>query len=139
MAKKSDKKYKLLIVDDDEDILSTMTYAVEEKFDGDIFHARDGDEALKVALEEKPQIIILDLMLPKRGGFLILQRIKGKAREGKVPLVVMVTGNEGARHLVFAKSLGADGYLRKPFPMFRLTECIEGFVDKLNKMKSTKW
>jgi len=138
MAKKNDKKYKILIVDDDDDILATMTDAMEE-FNQEVLNARDGQEAVEVALKEKPEIVILDLMLPKRGGFLILQKIKGKRRQGKVPFVCMVTGNEGARHLVFAQSLGVDDYLRKPFSMLRLTECISGYLEKLKKMESTEW
>jgi len=65
-------------------------------------------------------------MLPKRSGFLVLEKLKGPTRKkGHRPLVIMITGNTGKRHQIWAESLGVDGYLNKPFRMERLVERME--------------
>ena len=67
------------------------------------------------------------MMLPNRSGFLVLEKIKrGKKRGGK-PLVVMITANTGQRHKAYARTLGVDDYLQKPFHMER----VVGVVRKL--------
>jgi len=65
-------------------------------------------------------------MLPKRSGFLVLEKLKGATKKkGSRPLVIMITGNTGKRHQIWAESLGVDGYLNKPFRMERLLERME--------------
>ena len=123
-------KKKILLVDDERDILDAMQ-ANLEGLGQEILLAHDGNEAVEMALEQDPDVIVLDLMLPKRGGFLVLQKIKGSPqKKGKRPFVIMVTGNEGQRHKVFAQSLGVDEYLNKPFRMDRLNELVRGFLEK---------
>ncbi len=119
---------KILLVDDDRDILEAMQVTLEP-LGQQMFVARDGNEALEVAQRELPDVIVLDLMLPKRGGFLVLQKLKGSPKaKGRKPFVVMITGNEGQRHKIFAQSLGVDDYLNKPFRMDRLTEIVKRFL-----------
>ena len=126
-------KYKILVVDDDQDILTTITMALKD-VGQTVLAARDGQEAVDVATAEDPDIIVLDLMLPKRGGFLILQKLKGKqALKGKRPLICMMTGNEGMRHKEFAERLGVDEYLRKPFAMAHLVDVVNEFIEKLDE------
>ncbi|NIA20985.1 MAG: response regulator [Anaerolineaceae bacterium] len=121
---------KILLVDDERDILEAMQ-ATLEPLGQEILLAHDGNEAVEMALEYEPDVIVLDLMLPKRGGFLVLQKLKGSPQaKGKKPLVIMITGNEGQRHKVFAQSLGVDEYLNKPFRMDRLSELVQGFLQK---------
>lgn len=132
MADEKQGKYKILVVDDDTDILTTITLALEG-LGQTILTARDGQEAVDMAAAQNPDILILDLMLPKRGGFLILQRLKGKQdMRGKRPLICMMTGNEGMRHKEFAERLGVDDYLRKPFAMGRLVDVTKDFIAKLD-------
>jgi DNA-binding response OmpR family regulator len=89
----------------------------------------DGNAALEAAEEFDPDLIILDAMLPKRSGFLVLEKLKGnKKQKGEKPLVIMITGNVGKRHQTWAESLGVDGYINKPFRMERLLESIEKIV-----------
>jgi len=125
-------KYKILVVDDDADILSTMVLALEE-LGQTVLTAGDGQKALDTIEAEKPDIVVLDIMLPKRGGFLILQRIKGKREmKGKRPLVCMVTGTGGQRHQQFSEQLGVDDYLAKPFPLDKLVQIARGFIEALD-------
>ena len=131
MADENESKYKILVVDDDADILTTMSMALGD-LNQTVLTASDGMAALELAEQEDPDILVLDLMLPRRGGFQVLQRLKGKpTMKGKRPLVCMVTGNEGMRHQKFAEQNGVDEYLRKPFAISNLVEIVQGFMEKL--------
>ncbi|MBM4019019.1 MAG: response regulator [Planctomycetes bacterium] len=130
---KEDRKYKILVVDDDLDVLTSMKMALEETGHATLT-AADGLRALELAEAEAPDIVVLDLMLPKRGGFQVLQRLKGSAAmRGKRPLICMVTGNEGMRHKTFAEQNGVDDYLLKPFAMGTLLDIVNDFIAKLDK------
>lgn len=132
MAEPQGTKYKILIVDDDDDVLTTMKMALETVGPA-ILTASDGLAALELAEANDPDMVVLDLMLPKRGGFQVLQRLKGSATmKGKRPLVCMVTGNEGMRHQKFAEQNGVDDYLRKPFAITNLVDIVQGFIAKLD-------
>ena len=88
--------------------------------------AMDGNAAIVAAEEHDPDLVVLDAMLPKRSGFLVLEKLKGPSKKrGQKPFVIMITGNEGKRHQVWARSLGVDDYLNKPFRMERLTKSVE--------------
>lgn len=112
---------RVLIVDDDADVLESFeaAFAAEGAL---TLTAADGNEAVRICLEEKPELVILDMMLPKRSGFLALEKIKGNPSS---PKVIMVTANEGKRHQGYAESLGVDAYLQKPVPLNRLLEVAE--------------
>ena len=132
MAEPNERKYKILVVDDDEDILSTISLALAN-LNQTLLTASDGLAALELAEKEDPDILVLDLMLPKRGGFQVLQRLKGSpAMKGKRPLVCMVTGNDGMMHQKFAEQNGVDDYLRKPFAITNLVEIVEDFMKRLD-------
>jgi DNA-binding response OmpR family regulator len=111
--------YRVLIVDDDLDVLESMEAAFQAE--GALTQSvADGNSAVDVCHEEPPpDIVILDMMLPGRSGFLALEKIKGKEDS---PIVIMVTANEGKRHQAYAESLGVDKYLLKPVPLTRLLE-----------------
>lgn len=115
----------ILLVDDDLDMLTALRYALDDS-GATIKTAVDGNQALEVASDFDPDIIVLDAMLPKRSGFLVLEKLKGPGRKrGQRPFVIMITGNAGKRHQTWAESLGVDDYLNKPFRMERLVESIE--------------
>ncbi len=114
----------ILLVDDDPDMIT----ALQTVLDGSgatVQTAGDGNQAIEKAAEFDPDLVILDAMLPKRSGFLVLEKLKATKKKGARPLVIMITGNEGKRHQVWAESLGVDGYLNKPFRMERLVERME--------------
>ncbi len=115
----------ILVVDDDPDIV-TAILALLEDTGAELSTATDGNEALVVAEENNPDLIVLDAMLPKRSGFLVLERLKsaGKKR-GQKPHVIMITAGGGKRHKDWAESLGVDGYLNKPFRMEILMQTVE--------------
>ncbi len=116
---------RILVVEDDREMLTALQLLFED-MGAVVETAIDGNAAITVAVETEPDVIVLDAMLPKRSGFLVLEKLKGSAKKGKKPIVVMITGNEGKRHQVWAESLGVDGYLTKPFRMEKLVSAIEG-------------
>ena len=113
---------RVLVVDDEKDVLDSISVAFESE--GALtLTAMDGDEAVRICEEDPPDIVILDMMLPKRSGFLALEEIKGKEDS---PIVIMVTANEGKRHQAYGESLGVDAYMLKPVPlMLLLNKAVE--------------
>jgi DNA-binding response OmpR family regulator len=76
-----------------------------------------------MAERDNPDLVILDMMMPKRSGFLVLEKLR---RSRPIPIrIVMITANEGNRHKAYAEMLGVDDYIRKPFAMDRLIDTIE--------------
>jgi DNA-binding response OmpR family regulator len=113
---------RVLIVDDDHEIVESVRYALESKGYA-VMVARDGNQGLAMAEREDPDLVILDMMMPKRSGFLVLEKLR---RTRPVPLkVIMITANEGSRHKAYAEMLGVDDYIRKPFAMDRLMESVD--------------
>jgi DNA-binding response OmpR family regulator len=112
----------VLLVDDDADILSAMRTLVERK-GYRVLTASDGNLGLAVAEREGPDLVVVDMMMPRKSGFLVLEKLKSRPEGG--PRVIMITGNEGSRHRAYAENLGVDDYIRKPFEMNRLLESIE--------------
>lgn len=120
-AKTADQKT-ILLVDDDTEIVETMRFALEGH-GYRVLVARDGNQGLALAERDDPDLIVLDMMMPKRSGFLVLEKLR---QTNRVPTkVIMVTGNEGNRHKAYAEMLGVDDYIRKPFPMDRLLEAVK--------------
>jgi CheY-like chemotaxis protein len=117
----------VLLVDDDAEIIESMRYALENHgFKVSI--ARDGNQGLALAEKMVPDLLILDMMMPKRSGFLVLEQLRRDGNDGV--RVIMITGNEGNRHQQYAELLGVDDYIRKPFPMDRLIESAKRLVEK---------
>ncbi|MFZ4576730.1 MAG: response regulator transcription factor [Phycisphaerales bacterium] len=116
---------KVLIVDDDRDVLDSFEAAFQSE--GALTQTcTDGNEAVRICREDPPDLVILDMMLPKRSGFLVLEKIKGFDDS---PLVIMVTANEGKRHQAFAEGYGVDRYLLKPVPLRKLLETAAELLD----------
>ncbi len=114
------KDRKILIVDDDEDILSSIDLAM--RAEGAVTTlVIDGNAAVHMVQNAGPGAVVLDMMLPKRSGFLVLEKILELEDR---PVVVMVTANQGRRHMAYAESLGVDAYLVKPVALKRLVDTV---------------
>ncbi len=112
--------YTILIVDDDPDILESFDLAMRAEGASTVT-AEDGTEAVSVAQQSQPEAVILDMMLPKRSGFLVLEELLSIEPP---PIVVMVTANEGKRHMAYAKTLGVAAYLIKPVSLDKLINTV---------------
>lgn len=113
---------RILLVDDDNEIIETMRTVLGSK-GYEILIARDGNQGLAMAEKESPDLVVLDMMMPKRSGFLVLERLR-RAKKEMLP-VIMITANEGSRHRAYAEMLGVSEYLRKPFAMDKLVDSVE--------------
>jgi DNA-binding response OmpR family regulator len=126
MAKKATKAgaaaKRILLVDDDAEIIESLRLALEAQ-SYEVLVARDGNQGLALIERENPDLIILDMMMPKRSGFLVLERLKRLGE--KKSRIIMITANEGNRHKAYAEMLGVDDYVRKPFPMDRLIQSVQ--------------
>jgi DNA-binding response OmpR family regulator len=113
---------RILIVDDDHEIVESMKTVLESR-GYTILVARDGNQGLALAESEEPDLVVLDMMMPKRSGFLVLEKLR---RSRPDPMrVIMITANEGSRHKAYAEMLGVDDYIRKPFAMDRLLDSVD--------------
>src|SRR3954471_7842478 len=127
MAKDNGQKAgkRILLVDDDAEIIESLRLALEAN-GYTVLVARDGNQGLALSERENPDLVILDMMMPKRSGFLVLEKMR---RTRDTPMrVIMITANEGSRHKAYAEMLGVDDYIRKPFPMDRLIESVQRLI-----------
>ena len=115
---------KVLLVDDDSDILTSMQAAFEPT-GAEVETASNGNKAVELAEKNHPDLIILDMMLPGRSGFLVLEKIKARKPKNEKPHVIMITGNQGGRHKDFAQSLGVSEYFNKPVKLDKLIAAAE--------------
>ena len=111
----------ILIVDDDVE-LSDGLRVVLERQGFRVFQARDGMQGKQMVYQQRPDLVILDMMMPRMGGYPVLEHFKGKT---DAPPIIMITANEGSRHKAYAEYLGVIDYIRKPFAMERLLEAVD--------------
>lgn len=117
----------ILVVDDDPDILTAITAGLADT-GATIETVSDGNAAVRKIEHDAPDLVILDVMLPRKSGFLVLEKLRQKLPRGTGPLVIMMTGNQGKRHRQYADALGVNEYLTKPFRMERLVEVTENLL-----------
>src|SRR5438270_1160612 len=111
----------ILVVDDDQELRDGLR-AVLERQGYRVIQARDGHQGKRQVYEHHPDLVILDMMMPRMGGYPVLEHFRGKP---DAPPIIMITANEGSRHKAYAEYLGVVDYIRKPFAMERLLEAVE--------------
>src|SRR5437773_5364671 len=110
----------ILVVDDDYE-LSDGIRAVLENQGFRVLQARDGQQGKQMVYNHHPDLVILDMMMPRMAGYPVLEHF----RDSKdAPPFIMITANEGSRHKAYAEFLGVVDYIRKPFAMDRLLETV---------------
>ena len=112
-------RHRVLLVDDDESILEVISTAFAHQ-GYTVLEARDGSEALVRAERDAPDLVVLDLIMPRRSGFAVLNRLR--QRHATRPVIIVVTANTDPRHEQFAHDHGADAFFRKPFDVEVLLE-----------------
>ena len=110
----------ILIVDDDHELVEGLR-AVLERQGYRVIQAHDGHQAKQQIYNQRPDLVILDMMMPRMGGYPVLEHFRGKT---DAPPIIMITANEGSRHKAYAEYLGVIDYIRKPFAMERLLETV---------------
>ena len=111
----------ILIVDDDHELSDGLRIVLERQ-GHKVMQARDGHQGKAIIHQHRPDLVILDMMMPRMGGYPVLEHFKGKP---DAPPIIMITANEGSRHKAYAEYLGVIDYIRKPFAMERLLEAVQ--------------
>ena len=117
----------VLLVDDEPNIILSLEFLIEQAgYEARV--ARDGDAALKSIEERKPDLVLLDVMLPKRDGFDVCKRIRANPAWNDIRIVMLTAkGRDSEREKGLA--LGADAYITKPFSTREAMEQIKRFLD----------
>ncbi len=121
-----DAKKTILIVDDEEPIINLLEYNLEKE-GYNIIEARDGETGLKLAFEKKPDLILLDLMLPKIDGLTVCKRIRSSSLN--IP-IVMISARSEEIDKILGLELGADDYITKPFSLRELIARVKANLRK---------
>jgi DNA-binding response OmpR family regulator len=111
----------ILIVDDDVELADGLRVVLERQ-GYRVIQARDGQQGKKQIYDQRPDLVILDMMMPRMGGYPVLEHFRNKT---DAPPIIMITANEGSRHKAYAEYLGVVDYIRKPFAMERLLEAVD--------------
>ena len=124
---------RILIVEDEKNIVDILTFnLVKEGYD--TLEAYDGETGLQLALEQNPDLILLDLMLPRRNGFDVCRALRTQNRSTPV---IMLTAREEETDKVLGLELGADDYITKPFSMRELLARVKANIRR-NEMADRK-
>src|SRR6476646_1073052 len=121
----------VLIADDNDDVVLLLrTYL--RPLDCEILVALDGEEALTVAQARLPDLVLLDVMMPKRSGWEVCQALKGVQRTSHIA-VVLVTGRGDVKDRLTGLQLGADDYLVKPFNRDEVVKRISALLNRKHR------
>jgi len=118
--------YRILVVEDEPDLLDAVFFALKKEGMRPI-RATNGEEALRLAKEERPDLVLLDLMLPGVDGLEVCRRLRSQEATAKVP-VIMVTAKAEESDAVIGLGHGADDYLKKPFGLKELVARIRAVL-----------
>ena len=117
---------RILIVEDEEAILEVVSQAMK-RHGFEVSTANNGDSALEMAYSLHPDIIILDIMLPKMDGWEVCRRLKREDETRNIPLI-MLTARREERDVVEGLNLGADDYIKKPFSLVELIARVKALL-----------
>ena len=112
---------KILIIEDEKDLVTGLRFNLEAR-DYKVSAAYDGEDGYRKALDEHPDLVILDIMLPKLNGFEVCKRMKKKVPE--IP-IIMLTAKSQESEIITGLELGADDYITKPFSVLELIARIK--------------
>ena len=119
---------KILVVDDEPDLVETIRFPLEmEGFN--VLVSYNGEDALNQARKEKPDLILLDLMLPKLDGYKVCRLLKFDERYKHIP-ILMLTAKTQEKDKLLGKETGADEYITKPFDIDELMQKIKSYLSK---------
>jgi len=123
--------YKIVAIDDDADLLRLVRIKLtKEGFE--VVTAVDGEEGVSTVLREKPDIMIVDVMMPKKDGYQVLTEVREKMGK-KTPVAIMLTARAETKDIVKGLETGADDYITKPFSPRELIERINVAMLKRGK------
>lgn len=120
------KKNRILVVEDEESLLKLESILLSSK-GYNVTGVMDGKSALEEVMAHRPDLVILDIMLPEMDGFEVCRRIKENPATSAIP-VVMLTAKKNSQDVARGTEVGADAYLTKPFKSAKVIEVIENLL-----------
>jgi DNA-binding response OmpR family regulator len=124
----SDAQPLILAADDDEDILKLVTFRLERS-GYTVLQARDGEEALRLAHERRPDLAVLDVMMPKIDGYELVRRLRAEAATSGMK-IILLTARAQDTDVEEGFEAGADDYLRKPFSPQELRARVQAILGR---------
>lgn len=119
-------KKRILVVDDEMDLVETLRFSLE--MEGyEVLTSYNGEEALQLARNNQPDLILLDVMLPKMDGYKVCRLLKFDARYKHIP-ILMLTAKAQEKDRITGQETGADEYITKPFEMEDLMKKIRTYL-----------
>jgi DNA-binding response OmpR family regulator len=118
----------VLAADDDEDILALVAFRLERS-GYTVLQARDGQEAFELAQSEKPDLAVLDVMMPKLDGFELTRRLRAEEATSRMP-IILLTARAQDTDVDQGFAVGADDYLRKPFSPQELRTRVQAILGR---------
>lgn len=122
---------KVLIADDDPVTRSLVGQCLKSQGFA-VVAVTDGVEACSAALSEKPDLTLLDLLLPRRDGYSVLLHLRSREATREMPIVIL-SSETGQEHLGIARTLGAQGYISKPFAPAALMASVQEILNRKGK------
>jgi DNA-binding response OmpR family regulator len=119
---------KILIVDDEVDLVKTIKFSLEAE-GYKVLASYNGEDALNQARKENPDLIVLDIMLPKLDGYKVCRLLKFDEQYKNIPILMLTAKTQGKDKLL-GKETGADEYITKPFDIEELMEKIKSYLNK---------
>ncbi len=110
---KKKMEFKILVVDDEKDIVDLLKYNLEKEKEFTVITALNGKDALEKAVKDKPDLVILDIMMPEMNGFDVCKKIRTGTSTSTLP-VIFLTAKENEIDEIIGLELGADDYIQKP-------------------------
>ncbi len=118
----------ILAADDDEDILQLIVFRLERS-GYTVLQAHDGEEALALALEQRPDLAVLDVLMPKIDGFELTRRLRAEPATSRMPIIILTARVQDA-DVQEGFDAGADDYLRKPFSPQELRARVQAILGR---------
>jgi DNA-binding response OmpR family regulator len=118
----------VLTADDDEDILGLVAFRLEHS-GYRVIQARNGEEALELALKERPDLAVIDVMMPKLDGFELTRRLRAEESTSRMPIILLTAKSQDA-DVQRGFEAGADDYVRKPFSPEELRARVQAILGR---------
>ena len=126
--KKKSRRIKIQVTDDEPNIVQTLKDRLEMN-DFEVIVANNGSDGLKLAEQERPDVILLDVIMPVMNGLEMLEMLR-KQPWGQDPSVIMLTARSQTQDVARANACGIDDYIVKPFDLSELLEKIESILEQ---------
>jgi len=133
MDEKTKEKIDILLVDDEKDFVDAVRSLLEER-GFNVRSANDGVRALEMVTENTPDLILLDIVMPKMDGIAFLKKLKAQEKTSKIPVIIL-TVRDGQANRNIGLEAGAYEYISKPYDSIALLRQVRNILEKTGKLK----